>query len=158
MMAIGKKWLIPEQKKLTMGDVLLDGLHILIVRQQNVALDCEWLMRMAAESNHWKPVWSVWHSRKSHMRVYSDDSIKDCSIHYNGYVLLVQVSVIDKISTMVANSSGSSVFILQSRGLSPQYPPTCTTLPTFGCVCTNIGSVMYAFVEISTFGLICTHQ
>ena len=28
MMAIGKKWLIPEQKKLTMGDVLLDGLHI----------------------------------------------------------------------------------------------------------------------------------
>ena len=50
------------------------------------------------------------------MRVYSDDSIKDCSTHYNGYVLLVQVSVIDKISTMVANSSGSSVFILQSRG------------------------------------------
>ena len=27
-MAIGKKWLIPEQNKLTMGDVLLDGLHI----------------------------------------------------------------------------------------------------------------------------------
>ena len=34
----------------------------------------------------------------------------------------------------------------------------CTTLPPFGCECTNIGSVMYAFVEIGTFGLICTHQ
>ena len=73
------------------------------------------------------------------MRVYSDDSIKDCSIHYNGYGLLVQVSVIDKISTMVANSSGSSVFILQSRGLSPSIPhhvPHCHHLvacvPTLG--------------------------
>ena len=73
------------------------------------------------------------------MRVYSDDSIKDCSIHYNGYVLLVQVSVIDKICTMVANSSGSSVFILQSRGLSPSIPqhvPHCHHLvacvPTLG--------------------------
>ena len=77
------------------------------------------------------------------MRVYSDDSIKDCSIHYNGYVLLVQVSVIDKISTMVANSSGSSVFILQSRGLSlsiPQHVPHCHHLvacvPTLGLSCT----------------------
>ena len=28
MIAIGKKWLTLEQKKLTMGDVLLDRLHI----------------------------------------------------------------------------------------------------------------------------------
>ena len=74
---------------------------------------------------------------------YSDDSIKDSSTHYNGYVLLVQVSVIDKISTMVANSSGSSVFILQSRGLSLSIPHhVCTTLPPFGRVCTNIGFVI----------------
>ena len=79
------------------------------------------------------------------MRVYSDDSIKDCSIHYNGFVLLVPVSVIDKISTMVANSSGSSVFILQSRGLSPSIPqhvPHChhlvTSVPTLGLLYTHL--------------------
>ena len=105
------------------------------------------------------------------MRVYSDDSIKDCSIHYNGYVLLVQVSVIDKISTtttMVANSSGSSVFILQSRGLSPSIPqhvPHCHHLvacvPTLGL--SYLSRSRYIPLQ-RTFGLncrnglICTHR
>ena len=93
------------------------------------------------------------------MRVYSDDSIKDCSTHYNGYVLLVQVSVIDKIFTMVANSSGSSVFILQSRGLSPSIPqhvPHCHHLvacvPTLGL--SYLSRSRYIPLQ-RTFGLNC---
>ena len=143
MMAIGKKWLIPEQKKLTIGDVLLDGLHISWFSNNKML---PWIV-----SDWWGWQWNQITESQFDPFVTQGRAICEFILMiplktaaYSTMVLLVQVSVIDKISTMVANSSGSSVFILQSRGLSlsiPQHVPHChhlvASVPTLGLLYTH---------------------